>query len=737
MIEWKKIILIIILLIAGLISLSAQDKTRIEGIIKDDKNKPVPYVNVFLLNTTDGTMSDEEGNFSFKTSANGKVVLIVSIVGYEKFEREFEITETKFHFDIQLKEKAINLKETIVTGSSYGSEKEKGLVISRMDVLTTPGGAADIFQSLKTLPGLTQVSESAELYVRGGDPIETLTMIDGAIVYHPFTFESAYGGIFSNLTQSAVKGIYFSSGGFSSKYGNVLSGVLDIETRDQPTRSQYQIGLSLANGSLSADIPIDDGKLGIYFDLRQSFTKPIFWLNGGLDRMTLSPTSRNGTGGIIYSYSKTGKMKLFGMIADDKQGVKVERAEFTGAFNGNSKNLLINLQNTNILFESVIIKNSIAYNKYSNNWLIGILDLTKTDHVYTFRNDFEISVNSSNKILVGAEYEKREVNYLGKIPEEDFDIRPEGISKIIDATFYGSRIAGYTEFQSANPFGLPNVSVAAGIRYDKIPELDLGWLDPRVSISYKLSDKSIVKLGAGIFHQLPNPQLFRPVDGNPELKSMRAEHLILSYDYNFNEQNSFRMELYHKKYSNLPKENSLLNYDNSGKGFANGVDIIFKGILPLNITGWISYGFINTKRDWMDFDGLTSSSFDITHNFSLVLKYNLSDLWQIGINAKYATGRPYTPVESANYRDDLKIFEPIYSATNSDRFPDYRRIDLRIMHFNTVFENISFVAYMEGLNIFNHQNIFGYTYSPDYRERKDIKSYFGRRMLVFGFMFGF
>lgn len=714
-----------------------QEKTKIEGTIRDEKNKPVPYVNVFLLNTTDGTMSDDEGNFSFKSTLKGKAILIASIVGYEKYQEEFEINQAKFHFDIQLKEKAVNLKETIVTGSSYGSEKEKGLVISRMDVLTTPGGAADIFQSLKTLPGLTQVSESAELYVRGGDPIETLTMINGSNVYHPFTFESAYGGIFSNLTQSAVKGIYFSSGGFSAKYGNVLSGVLDIETRDLPVRTQYQVGLSLANGSLTADISLSENKLGIYFDLRQSFTKPIFWLNGGMDRMTLSPTSRNGTGGIIYSYSKTGKLKLFGMVADDKQGVKVERAEYTGSFNGNSKNILVNLQNTDIILESIVMKNSIAYNKYSNNWLIGILDLTKTDYVYTFRSDFEISVNSSNKILLGGEYENRKVNFLGIIPEENFDIRPDGNSKIIDATFIGSRVAGYTEYQSANPIGLTNISISAGIRYDKIPVLNLDWFDPRLSISYKLSDKSILKIGGGIFHQLPDPQLFRPIDGNPNLKAMKAEHLILSYDYNFDEQNSFRMEIYNKHYKDLPKENSLLNYDNSGKGFANGVDLIFKGVLPLNISGWISYGFINTKRDWMDFDGFTSSSFDITHNFSLVLKYNITDLWQIGINAKYATGRPYTPVESSIYRNDLKIFEPIYAATNSERYPDYKRIDLRITHFNQISPGISFVAYMEGLNIFNHQNIFGYTYSPDYTEKKEIKSYFGRRMLVFGFMLGF
>lgn len=732
-----KIILIILLVLVGFISLTAQEKIRIEGTIKDEKNNPLPFVNVFILNTTDGGMSDDQGNFSFRTTAKGKVTLIASIIGYEKYQDEFEISKPKYQFNIKMIEKAVNLKETIVTGSSYGSEKEKGLVISRIDVLTTPGGAADIFQSLKTLPGLTQVSESAELYVRGGDPIETLTMIDGAAVYHPFTFESAYGGIFSNLNQSAVKGIYFSSGGFSAKYGNVLSGVLDIETRDQPVRSQYQIGLSLANGSLSADIPIDDGQLGMYFNIQQSFTKPIFWLNGGLDRLTLSPTSRNLTGGIVYSYSKTGKLKLFTLLADDEQGVKVERAEYNGNFNGNSKNLFVNLHNTDILFEKVVMKNSLSYNKYSNNWLLGILDLTKTDYVYTFRNDFEISVNSSNKILLGTEYENRQVNYLGKIPEENFDIRPEGGSKIINATFRGSRIAGYTEYQSANPLGLNNVSFAAGVRYDRIPKLNLDWVDPRLSISYKLSDKSTIKIGGGIFHQLPDPQLFRPVDGNPNLIAMKAEHLILSYDYNFDEQNSFRIELYHKKYSNLPKENSILNYDNSGKGFADGVDLIFKGVLPLNITGWISYGFINTKRDWMDYDGLTSSSFDITHNVSLVLKYNIAELWQIGINAKYATGRPYTPVESSFYRSDLNIFEPIYSATNSARYPDYQRVDLRITHFNQISPSISLVAYMEGLNIFNFENIFGYTYSQDYKERKIISSYFGRRMLVFGFMLGF
>ena len=714
--------------------ISGQTKVKIEGKVTDDKNKALAYVNVFLLNTTDGTMSDEDGNFYFTSTLRGKAVLSASIVGYETLRQEIELNDKKIELNIRLSEKAVNLKEAVVTGSSYGSEKEKGLVISRLDILTTPGGAADIFQSLKTLPGLTQVSESAELYIRGGDPIETLTMIDGALAYHPYTFESAYGGLFSNLSQTVVKGMYFSSGGFSAKYGNALSGVLDIETRNQPDNYKYQLGLSMANASLSVDLPIDKSNLGMYFDIRQSFTKPIFWLNGGLDRLTITPASRNAAGGIVYSYSQTGRLKLFGIFADDEQGVKVERAEYNGTFNGNSKNYFTNLQNTNILLGFLIMKNSLSYNKYSNEWRLGLLDLTKTDNVYAFRNDFELSLTTSNKILFGGEIENRKVSYIGKIPEDDFNIKPDAQAKIIDASFGGSRLGLYTEFQTANLFGLNNLSISGGLRYDKIPGLNLSWIDPRASFGYRLNDKSTLKLGWGIFHQLPDPQLFRPVDGNPNLKSMRAEHFIVSYDYSIDEQNSFRAELYHKVYKDLPKENAVLNYDNSGNGFANGVDVILKGNLPLNINGWISYGYINTKRLWMDFDKLTSSSFDITHNLTLVLKYSLSDSWQIGINAKYATGRPYTPVASSDYRADHNIYEPVYASTNSGRYQDYKRVDLRITHFNQLFGSVPVVAFMEGLNILNFQNIFGYAYSGNYSERKEIKSYFGRRMLVVGFM---
>lgn len=85
----------------------------------------------------------------------------------------------------------------------------------------------------------------------------------------------------------------------------------------------------------------------------------------------------------------------------------------------------------------------------------------------------------------------------------------------------------------------------------------------------------------------------------------------------------------------------------------------------------------------------------------------------------------------------MLIYEPIYGSTNSNRFPDYKRIDFRITYFNMIYKKYSFVCYMEGINIFNFKNIFGYSYSYDYSLKKEIASYFGKRMLIFGFMLQF
>jgi hypothetical protein len=730
-----KIFLLFLLIINGSSFLSAQDANKtIRGIITDDENGPLAYVNVYILGSFDGAMSDDEGKFTFNTTESGEIELVASLISFEKFQQPIELdTLSNNPLHLTLKNTSITTEEVIVTASSYGTAEDNGVVMTSMDVITTPGGAADIFQSLKTLPGVTQVSESAQLYVRGGDPNETITFLDQASLYHPFTYESAYGGLFSNINTETIKGMYFSSGGFSTKYGNALSGVLDLQTKNEPRIQQILIGLSLANADISGQIPLSFSELGLRFSARQSFTKPLFWLNGGIDDFSVTPVSSDANATLSYKYSNTGRIKLFGSYAVDKQGVNVNLPGYTDQFNGNSANNIINLQLTDVVFYNTVIKASVSKTGYDGDWKLGILDINRKDNGLKIRGDAETVLSPVIKFLYGSELEYRDAHFKGVIPTEDYDIRNEAEGEVINSKFDVSRIGAYAEAELSNLFGANRLFMIAGIRADVVSPFSLNWIDPRAGIGYRITDDITFNLGWGIFHQHPDPRLYSSSDGNPNLEAMKATHYIVSLDYKISKVSSVRIEGYHKEYRNLPLEDDLLYYNNKGYGYADGIDFMIKGDLFGIIDGWISYGFINTKRKWMDFDELTSSSFDITHNFTLIAKYNITPAFQVGVNYKYATGRPFTPVINSNYISNLDIFEPVYGNDNSERYPTYQRLDIRLTYLTQLFDNYFTVFYVEGLNILNINNIFGYSYNRDYSQRYRVDSYFGRRTIVFGF----
>lgn len=702
----------------------------VAGKVIDESGAPLAYVNVYILNSFDGAATLEDGSFTFTTKKSGKAAITASSIGYQKTNIEIDLDANKF-LEIRLKSDVVVTKDVVVAASSFGSDAEKGLVITSMDVMTTPGGAADIFQSLKTLPGLTQVSESAELYIRGGDPTETITLIDQVSMNHPYTYESSYGGLFSNVNSDMIKGMYFSSGGFSAKYGNALSGVLDLSSVDGNDSKQIEVGLSLASSSLSGELPMNNDKIGLHVSGRQNYTKPIYWFNGKGEKFTSSPISRDAGATMSYKFSETGKAKLLLLYADDQTGVKVDRTEYKGNFDGESVNMLSGLQVSEIFFSNLFMKTGVSYSRYKNTWLLGLLDLDRTDDAYKVRTDLEYRYSKSASLSFGAEAENRKAAYLGIIPEEDYDIRPEGAAKVIDAAVTTTRYGAYAEWELRELFGTNRLFIVPGVRFDLVDEFNVSWIDPRVNLGWRIDDKTTLKFGTGIFHQSGDPRLYNKDDGNPDLKEFRAVHYITGLDYNPDANTSFRVEAYYKDYDNLPLEDDALNYTNGGYGFARGVDVMAKGEL-FGIDGWISYGYIDTKRKWMDFEEYSSGDYDITHNFTLVAKYNVTQSYQVGINYKYATGRPYTPPVSSNYIEAAGVYEPVYGKDNSERFPDYQRLDLRLTYLTQLFNKYFAVFYVEGLNILDIRNIHGYYYSADYSKQYEVGSTFGQRMIVFG-----
>jgi hypothetical protein len=168
----KNLYLIVLLIITTLFSAFSQ--VKITGTIKDKQGEVIPLANVYLKDTFDGTNSDLEGNFSFKTNESGNQTIIVSYIGYKTFEQSVELTKSSFQVNVLLIEEINKIDGvTISAGAFESSDIKKITVLKPMDIVTTASAAGDIMGAINTLPGTSTVGESGRLFVRGGEGYET------------------------------------------------------------------------------------------------------------------------------------------------------------------------------------------------------------------------------------------------------------------------------------------------------------------------------------------------------------------------------------------------------------------------------------------------------------------------------------------------------------------------------------------------------------------------------------
>lgn len=162
----------------------------IGGTVKESgSGLPLPGVNVQIKNTTKGTTSDFDGNFSLAGVPSGSVV-IFSYVGFVSFEHI--VTSNNSNLTVSLQEDSKSLDEVVVIG--YGSQKRKELTgaVSTIDAKTL-----DILKPVKieqalqgTLAGVVVTSQSGapgaglDIRIRGvstNGNNAPLTIIDGYI----------------------------------------------------------------------------------------------------------------------------------------------------------------------------------------------------------------------------------------------------------------------------------------------------------------------------------------------------------------------------------------------------------------------------------------------------------------------------------------------------------------------------------------------------------------------------
>ena len=113
----KFTMLIVCLLSLGIQQLFAQ-KTLSGTVISSEDNQPLPGVNVFVKGTTQGTITDFDGNFKISVSADAETI-VFSFLGMQTQELPIGSTTT---FNVTMEPESIGMEEVVVT--ALGIKKE-------------------------------------------------------------------------------------------------------------------------------------------------------------------------------------------------------------------------------------------------------------------------------------------------------------------------------------------------------------------------------------------------------------------------------------------------------------------------------------------------------------------------------------------------------------------------------------------------------------------------------------
>ena len=604
----KKGILIVMMIF---IAQKSGAQTIVKGIVKDNKQNAVPGASISIKDSYDGGTADSTGKYSFKTVEKGEQVIVISSIGYKPFEQKIKLEGGVLTINATLKEEISELRAVVLSAGTFeaSDRKRAGVVLDPIDIVTTASANGDITGALKTLPGAQQVGESEGLYVRGGTAAETKTFIDGTLVNNFFYSSVPNIAQFGRFSPFIFKGTVFSTGGYSALYGQALSSALILESIDLPDQSSASVGITVLSGNA--------GYQHLAKNKKSSWGASYGYTNLGLafaiikqkQDYSIAPAYHNADANFRIKTSKTGMLKYYGYFSSNKLAFTSNSIDSLGYFDkfaiGNS-NFYHNLAWRENLGKRWKLNTGVSFTNNKDDINSGMQDAGKNDVILTGLEFKKFNIDSKgNYFNAKIVLEKKLKGLSGIRFGTEYNYSND---KLIYTAYNGQKYpSGLKEhirafFAEADVYATNDLAIKAGARLERSSILGKTNIAPRVSVAYKLGKGSQASLAYGIFYQ--NPER-RYLPSPNSLTFMKAAHYIAQYQKVLNQQ-SFRVEVFYKKYDNLVKTGTVgfaeAAINNNGFGDAGGFEFFWRDKKTIkNFDYWISYSYLDTKREYLNY----------------------------------------------------------------------------------------------------------------------------------------
>jgi hypothetical protein len=758
----------IILFIASFLLLQniaiAQSVQNVRGIVVDKiSQSPLPGVAIVVTNGTFqiGNSSDLDGNFKFKDVPVGKITLKFSYMGYKEILMQNVVLNAgkELVININLEEDIKAINEVVIT-----AKEEKNKPLNAMSTVSTrtfsveetqkfAAAVNDPARMATSFAGVVQAGDgNNHIAIRGNSPNGLLWRMEGVEIPNPNHFSSVgtSGGGISILSAQLLSNSDFSTGAFAAEYGNALSGVFDLRLRKgNNEKKEYTMQLGVLGADFAAEGPFKKGYNGSYLiNYRYSTLNLLGKIGVPLgDAITnFQDISYN----VFLPTNKLGNFTLFGFAGQSYQIVKAKKDsllwqedayyQYDSKFYANTG--AFGASNTKLFNNQSYLKTVLMFSGTQN----GFNDDRLSSNYKDLKREQEESYNQT-KITLSSTYTKK-VNAKNNL-RTGFILNQLGYQLLqkssIDTNIMLTKINIKGNTQSIQGFFQWNtqvnqrLSTNVGLHYYQLLLNNTYAIEPRAALKFELNNRQNLTLGYGLHSQLQPIGVYfaestnesgQKITPNSNLPLSKAHHVVLGYDWNINNHEHIKTEVYYQQLFNVPVSKdtsntfSMLNitdgYNTSalqsnGLGKNYGVELTYERFLFRNLYYLLSGSVFESKyrasnNIWYN------SRFNTNYNLTVTLgkEWTLSEKRKnkvIGFNLKsiYTGGFRNTPIDiNKSIAKGDAVYD--YSQTYTLRNPDYFRLDLRVS-LKRNYKHMTTTLAFDLQNATNRKNVGGQFYN--------------------------
>ncbi len=582
------------------------------------------------------------------------------------------------------------LAEVRVYASRYRLDTERGLVLAELrgeDLEALPGIDQDAMRVVRYLPGIASNGLTARAHVRGGYENEVAVYFDGAPLFEPYHFKDFYAPL-GMLDPGAIGRVDFYSGVPPPRYGNRLSGVLDMTPREWSGRDRHELGLSLLYAHALSQGRLEDRPVEWLGAYRRSVVNDLLEL---ADKRSGQPQFADALARLRVELADGGEL-VGGLLSLD-DSLRLDLADGTERARARYRDRSAWLRGVWPLPGGAVLEGTLAHSARDSRRQGELARPGSVDGSLEDRRDAE-TVSAVVGLSVPGERWRLRLHGEWQEHEARFDFarsaafepllaqalgRPASIE---DAARLRAGGNAYAAAASLQVTASERLTLDFGLRWDA-QRYSGGFaedqLSPRVAAQYALDEDTVLRLSWGRLAQAQRPDELQVADGEAGFHvPARATQAVLALERRVSRDAVLRLEAFDKRigrvlpaWENVLDPRSILTEIEPDRlriapesSRVYGTELSGRWEPGRTWSAWLAYAWSEATDEFPGFE--SARSWNQKHAIVLGVAWTRMP-WQLSANGRWNSG----------WRRNTLDLQSGLSPRNAQSWPDARALDLR------------------------------------------------------------